>query len=147
MCAHVGLSDVMLRRTCTEVLSGEAAGAAHAVWAWETAASCATTQAAGSYALVVVVVLGGCRRAGHHVCRREGQELGCGPTRAFWASAAAAPTSATATHLCSRPVLPPLHLPVSLQAHRHRLPEHLRVVPHPILGSLHYEYGLEKQVA
>lgn len=34
---------------------------------------------------------------------------------------------------------PPLQLPVPLQAHRHRIPEHLRVVAHPILGGLHHE--------
>jgi putative transposase len=42
---------------------------------------------------------------------------------------------------------PPPALPVPLQAHRHRLPEHLRVVARPILGGLHHAYGLEKQGA
>jgi transposase InsO family protein len=42
---------------------------------------------------------------------------------------------------------PPPSLPVALQAHRHRLSEHLRVVAHPILSGLHHEYGLEKRVA
>jgi putative transposase len=32
---------------------------------------------------------------------------------------------------------PPPHLPAPRQAHRHRLPEHLRVVARPILGGLH----------
>src|SRR5574341_907390 len=39
---------------------------------------------------------------------------------------------------------PPTSLPVPLQVHRHRLPEHLRVVTRPILGGLHHEYRLEK---
>jgi transposase InsO family protein len=42
---------------------------------------------------------------------------------------------------------PPPSLPVPRQVHRHRLPEHLRVVAHPILGGLHHTYALEKQVA
>jgi putative transposase len=42
---------------------------------------------------------------------------------------------------------PPPPLPTPLQAYRHRLSEHLRVVVHPILGGLHYEYRLEKQAA
>jgi transposase InsO family protein len=41
---------------------------------------------------------------------------------------------------------PPPSLPVPRQVHRHRLPEHLRVVAHPILGGLHHAYALEKQV-
>jgi len=67
-CTHVSLSDVMLRRTCMEVTGGESSGAAHAVWTGETFASCATAPAGCSPAAVVVVVLGGCRRAGHYVC-------------------------------------------------------------------------------
>ncbi len=39
---------------------------------------------------------------------------------------------------------PPPPLPVPLQAHRHQLPEHLRVVTRPILGGLHHEYRLAK---
>jgi putative transposase len=42
---------------------------------------------------------------------------------------------------------PPASLPVPLQAHRHRLPEHLSVVSHQILGGLHHVYGLAEQVA
>jgi putative transposase len=37
--------------------------------------------------------------------------------------------------------------PVPLQTHRYRLPTHMYVVAHPILGSLHHEYRLEEQVA
>ena len=59
----------MLRHTGMEVMGGEESGAAHAVWTWETFASCATAPAVCSHVLVVVVVLGGCHRAGHHVCR------------------------------------------------------------------------------
>jgi putative transposase len=42
---------------------------------------------------------------------------------------------------------PPASLPVPRQAHRHRLPAHLHVVAHPILGGLHHEYGLEAKAA
>ena len=40
---------------------------------------------------------------------------------------------------------PPPSLPVPLQVHRHRLPEHLRVVARPILGGLHHDYRLEER--
>jgi putative transposase len=39
--------------------------------------------------------------------------------------------------------LPPT--PVPLQEHRYRIPPHLQVVAHPILGGLHHEYYLEKK--
>jgi putative transposase len=42
---------------------------------------------------------------------------------------------------------PPPHPPAPLQAHRHWLPAHLRVVGRPILGGLQHEYRLEKKVA
>jgi len=35
---------------------------------------------------------------------------------------------------------PPANLPVPLQEHRHRIPGHLKVVNHPVLGGLHHEY-------
>jgi putative transposase len=41
---------------------------------------------------------------------------------------------------------PPLQWPVPLQAHRHRIPNHQRVVARPILGGLHHAYGFEQQV-
>jgi putative transposase len=52
-------------------------------------------------------------------------------------------------HMALGPGIPqtPRHLPTPLQAHRHRLPEHLRVVARPILGGLHHEYRLEAQAA
>jgi transposase InsO family protein len=42
---------------------------------------------------------------------------------------------------------PSVSLPVPLQAHRHRIPVHRRVMTCPILGSLHHEYHLEEQAA
>ena len=42
---------------------------------------------------------------------------------------------------------PSVSLPVPLQAHRHRIPEPRRVVARPILGGLHHDDQLEKQVA
>jgi transposase InsO family protein len=42
---------------------------------------------------------------------------------------------------------PPPHQPAPLQAHRHRLPAHQRVVGRPILSGLHHEYRLEEQAA
>jgi putative transposase len=42
---------------------------------------------------------------------------------------------------------PPSGLPVALQTHRHRIPNHLKVMAHPILGGLHHEYGLLPKAA
>jgi putative transposase len=42
---------------------------------------------------------------------------------------------------------PPPSLPVPLQAHRHRLPPHVRVVTWPLLGGLYHEYRLEEKAA
>ena len=42
---------------------------------------------------------------------------------------------------------PPATLPVALQEHRHRLPEHQSVGARPILGGVHHEYQLEKKAA
>ncbi|MDH3770587.1 MAG: integrase core domain-containing protein [Nitrospirota bacterium] len=42
---------------------------------------------------------------------------------------------------------PPAGLPVTPQEHRHRIPGHLKVVSHPVLGGLHHEYGLETKAA
>jgi putative transposase len=42
---------------------------------------------------------------------------------------------------------PSVSLPVPLQAHRHRMPAHLRAMTRPILGSLHHEYHLAEPAA
>ena len=42
---------------------------------------------------------------------------------------------------------PLMSLLASLQADRHRIPEHQRAGAHPILGGLHYEYRLEEKTA
>jgi putative transposase len=42
---------------------------------------------------------------------------------------------------------PPPSLPVTLHAHRHRLPAHLRVVARSVVGGLHHEYGLAARAA
>jgi transposase InsO family protein len=39
---------------------------------------------------------------------------------------------------------PPASLPRPRQAHRHRLPEHLRVQARPILGGLHHDYQVQE---
>ena len=40
---------------------------------------------------------------------------------------------------------PPPSLPVTLHAHRHRLPAHVCVVARSVVGGLHHEYGLAAQ--
>jgi transposase InsO family protein len=52
-------------------------------------------------------------------------------------------------HMALGPGIPasPSHLSVPLQAHRHRLPPHVRVRARPILGGLHHEYQLEEKAA
>jgi putative transposase len=49
-------------------------------------------------------------------------------------------------HMTLGPGIPPplTSLPMPRQAHRHRLPEHLRVRARPILGGLHHDYQLEE---
>jgi transposase InsO family protein len=42
---------------------------------------------------------------------------------------------------------PPVDLPVSPQRHRHRIPNHCKVVAHPVLGVLHREYRLVAKAA
>jgi transposase InsO family protein len=42
---------------------------------------------------------------------------------------------------------PPAGLPIKLQEHRHRIPDHLKVVSHPVLGELHHEYELKPKAA
>jgi hypothetical protein len=41
--------------------------------------------------------------------------------------------------------LPIRTLPVSQQAHRHRMPTGQYIVARPVIGGLHHDYGLEKQ--
>jgi putative transposase len=52
-------------------------------------------------------------------------------------------------HMALGPGMPqsPPQLPTPQHAHRHRLPERLRIVTRPILGGLHHEYGLEEKAA
>ncbi len=42
---------------------------------------------------------------------------------------------------------PPANLPVTLQEHRHCIPDHLKVVGYPVLGGLHHEYELITKAA
>ncbi len=42
---------------------------------------------------------------------------------------------------------PPAGLPVPRQKHRHRIPSHVQVVSHPVLGGLHHEYELKPKAA
>jgi transposase InsO family protein len=42
---------------------------------------------------------------------------------------------------------PPAGLPIKLQEHRHRIPDHLAIVNHPVLGGLHHEYELKPKAA
>jgi len=42
---------------------------------------------------------------------------------------------------------PPAGLPVTLQENRHRIPDYLKVVGHPVLGGLHHEYELVTKAA
>jgi transposase InsO family protein len=42
---------------------------------------------------------------------------------------------------------PPPTLPVPLQEQRHRIPDHLRVVAHSVVGGLHHEYGFAAKAA
>jgi transposase InsO family protein len=42
---------------------------------------------------------------------------------------------------------PPSPFPVARHMHRHRIPQHLRVVARPLLGGLHHDYGLEEEAA
>lgn len=42
---------------------------------------------------------------------------------------------------------PPVELPVTPHRHRHRIPNHCKVVAHPVLGGLHHEYGLLAKAA
>jgi len=57
--------------------------------------------------------------------------------------------NASRPHMALGPGVPQLlpPSPVPLQAHRHRIPPHLRVIACPILGSLHHEYRHEEKVA
>jgi transposase InsO family protein len=59
------------------------------------------------------------------------------------------PYNAGRPHMSRGPGIPapPSHLPVPLQAHRHRFPPHVRVMARPILGGLHHEYQLEEKAA
>jgi hypothetical protein len=61
----------------------------------------------------------------------------------------AGPSDTGRPHMSLGPGIPQStpHLPAPRQAHRHRLPAHLRVVARPILGGLHHEYRLEAKVA
>jgi len=42
---------------------------------------------------------------------------------------------------------PPVDLPVTPHKHRHWIPNHCKILAHPILGGLHHEYGLVTNAA
>ena len=42
---------------------------------------------------------------------------------------------------------PPFELPVTPHEHRHLIPDHLKVVAHPVLGGFHHEYSLVSKAA
>jgi hypothetical protein len=42
---------------------------------------------------------------------------------------------------------PPVDLPVTPHENRHRVPRHLKILAHPVLGGLHHEYGLLAKAA
>jgi transposase InsO family protein len=51
-------------------------------------------------------------------------------------------------HMALGPGIPePLQAKVPARSHWHKLPSGFRVVSKPVLGGLHHEYGLEKEVA
>ena len=57
--------------------------------------------------------------------------------------------NASRPHMALGPGIPqpPSDLPIPFQAHRHKVPQDLCVVAHPILGGLHHDYRLEAKAA